>query len=92
MSLQKRASDLQLLALLRQHQKNFNRDYRLQKKGLYKQSEDLFNHLIQQLEKQTEAIKELENKLDLKAIEGTKPNLQIEMKTNNLGSEELFKT
>ena len=90
MSLEKRIKDLELLALSREHQKNFNRDYRLQKKGLYEQSEDIFKPLIQQQEKQIEVIKALEPKL--KAIEGSKPNLPIEIKTNNLGSERIPKT
>ena len=90
MSLEKRIKDLELLALSREHQKNFNRDYRLQKKGLYEQSEDIFKPLIQQQEKQTEVIKALEPKL--KAIEGLKPNLPIQLKTNNIGSEHLSKT
>ena len=90
MSLEKRIKDLELLALSREHQKNFNRDYRLQKKGLYEQSEDIFKPLIQQQEKQIEVIKALEPKL--KAIEGSKPNLPIEIKTNNLGSKSLSKT
>ena len=57
------------------------------KKGLYEQSEqseDLFKPLIQQQEKQTQTIKVLENKLNIKAIENSKPNLPIEIKSNNL--------
>ena len=33
MSLRERAKDLKLLSLSREHQKNFNRDYKLQKKS-----------------------------------------------------------
>ena len=95
MSLWERARDLKLLSLSREHQRNFNRDYRLQKKGLYEQSEEIFeplivkqNELLKQQEKQIEAIKALEPK----AIEGSKPNLPIEIKTNNLGTEKLPKT
>ena len=47
MSLQKRPRDLQILVLLREHQKNFNRDYRLQKR-VTKKLEDLLKPLIQQ--------------------------------------------
>ena len=57
MSLQKKVRDLELLSLAKQHQKNFNRDYRLQRKGLYEQSDDLFKPLLEQQEKQTEADK-----------------------------------
>ena len=93
MSLEKRIKDLELLSLSRQHQKNLNRDYRLQKKGTYEQSEELFepliakqNEVLEQQEKQMEAIKPL---LNMKAI---KPNLPIELKTNNMGTEQLPKT
>ena len=93
MSLEKRIKDLKLLSLSRQYQKNFNRDYRLQKKGLYEQSEEMFkplimkqNEMLEQQEKQMEAIKPL---LNIKAIE---PNLPIELETNNMGTKRLSKT
>ena len=98
MSLRERVKDLKLLSLSREHQKNFNRDYRLQKKGLYEQSEEIFeplivkqNELLKQQEKQIEAIKAL-LRLEPKAIEGSKPNLPIELKINNYGTEKLSKT
>ena len=93
MSLRERVKDLKLLSLSREHQKNFNRDYRLQKKGLYEQSEEIFeplivkqNELLKQQEKQIEAIKALEPK----AIEVSKPNLPIEIKTNNLWNQKII--
>ena len=86
MSLQKKARDLELLSLARQHQKNFSRDYRLQRKGLYEQSDDLFKPLLEQQEKQTEAIKAL------REVPTQKPNLPIEFKTNNTGTKPLSKT
>ena len=88
MSLQKKVRDLELLSLAKQHQKNFNRDYRLQRKGLYEQSDDLFKPLLEQQEKQTEALKE---RINQKTIE-SKPNLPIELKTNNIGTKPLSKT
>ena len=95
MSLRERARYLKLLSLSREHQKNFNRDFRLQKKGLHEQSEEIFeplivkqNELLKQQEKQIEAIKALKPK----AIEGSKPTLSIEIKTNNLGTEKVPKT
>ena len=93
MSLQKRVRDLELLALAKQHQKNFNRNYRLQRKGLYEQSDDLFKPLLEQQEKQTEAIKalDLKERINQKTIE-SKPNLPIELKTNNIGTKPLSKT
>ncbi len=93
MSLQKRVKDLELLALAKQHQKNFNRNYRLQRKGLYEQSDDLFKPLLEQQEKQTEAIKalDLKDRTDQKSIE-SKSNLPIEIKTNNVGTKPLSKT
>ena len=92
MSLQKKARDLEILSLARQHQKNFNKDYRLQRKGLYEQSDYLFTPLLEQQkqqERQTEAIKAL----DQRSVEpGSKPNLPIELKMNNLGTKPLPKT
>ena len=84
MSLQRKARDLDLLSLARQHQMNFNRDYRLQRKGLYEQSDDLFKPLLELQEKQTEAIKAL----DQRSVEpGSKPNLPIEFMTNITGTK-----
>ena len=84
---------MELLSLARQHQKNFSRDYRLQRKGLYEQSDDLFKSLLEQQEKQTEAIKALKLKdhTDQKTLE-SKPNLPIQLKTNNIGTKPLSKT
>ena len=45
----------------RNNLKNFNRNYRLQQKGLYEQSEKLFEPLIDEQKKSNEAIKELTN-------------------------------
>ena len=92
MSLQKKARDLELLSLARQHQKNFSRDYRLQRKGLYEQSDDLFKPLLEQQEKQTEAIKALRKAPRHVSVVGLKPNLPIEFKTNNTGTKPLSKT
>ena len=93
MSLQKKVRDLELLSLAKQHQKNFNRDYRLQRKGLYEQSDDLFKPLLEQQEKQTEAIKalDLNDHMNQKTLK-SKPNLPIELKTNNIGTKPLSKT
>ena len=99
MSLQKKVRDLELLSLARQYQKNFSRNYRLQRKGLYEQSDDLFkpllvkqNEVLEQQEKQTEAIKALcEVPMRVSAV-GQKPDLPIEFKTNNTGTKPLSKT
>ena len=93
------ARALQVLSLAREYQKNFNRDYRLQKKGLYEQSEEMFKPLIVAQEKQTQALAELtsealqkvEPKLNLKSIE-PKANLPVELKTIQLGDNNLPKT
>ena len=52
----KQIKDLELLSLARQYQKSFNRDYRLQKKGLYEQSEDLLKPLLNKQDEFLEAI------------------------------------
>ena len=71
---------------------NFNRDYRLQKIGLYEQSDDLFKPLLEQQERQMDAIKALNQGLESKAIESSKPNLPVELKSNSLGTKPLAKT
>ena len=92
MSFKTRARSLDLLSLAKQHQMNLNRDYRLQKKGLYEQSDDLFKPLLEQQERQTEAIQALNQGLESKAIESSKPNLPVELKSNSLGTKPLAKT
>ena len=47
---------------------------------------------IEEQQKLTAAIKELENKIGLEAIKGSKPNSPIELKTIQIGNTALPKT
>ena len=78
--------DLELLSLARQYQKYFNRDYRLQKKGIYEQSEDLFKPLLMKQDKVIQALTKQTKTNNPKEI--TLPSVQKVESNNSFFIEE----
>ena len=95
---EKHVNSLEKLQKSRDYLKNFNRQYKVQQKGIYEHSEELFKPLIEEQKKANEAIKTLaisnQTALNQKQLPepNKEPNNPVTIKSNQIGIESLPKT
>ena len=87
-----RIKQLDMLSKAKNNLIKYNRNYRLQQKGIYDNSEEIFKPIINEQIKNTNLLKELTESNHLKSIEYNKANLPIQLKTNKIGTERLSKS